>query len=54
MFLTLLPADTVRLKARITAAIVIVTPDMLKTVLSEFFYRMDVIRVSADGHIEPL
>lgn len=53
-FLIYQPADIVKLKTRITAAIKTVTPDMLKKVWDEFRYRMDIVHISGGGHIKHL
>ena len=40
------------LQERIIAAVKSVTPDMLQRVWSELDYRIDVCRVTREGHIE--
>lgn len=48
------PANIEKLKEKITAAIQTATPEMLLRVWDEFKCRVDVIQVSAGGHIEHL
>jgi len=47
-----LPATVDELQERITAAVKSVMPFMLQRVWSELDYRIDVCRVTKEGHIE--
>ena len=54
MYVPLLPTNLVEIRQRITTALQTVTQDMLQRVLEELKYRIDVCRVSGEGHIEHL
>ena len=47
-----LPVNVDKLQERITAAVNLVTPDMLQRVWPELDYRIDIYRVTKGEHIE--
>ena len=54
VFVPPFPANIEEMKQRITAALEIVTKDMLQRVWHELEYRLDVCRVTGGAHIEHL
>ena len=54
VFVPPFPANIEEMKQRITAALEIVTKDMLQRVWHELEYRLDVCRVTGGAHIEYL
>ena len=52
VYVPLLPATVDELQERITAAVNSVQPNTLQRVWSELDYRIDVCRVTNEGHIE--
>jgi hypothetical protein len=49
-----MPSDLPQLRQRIVEAVAAIDRQMLQRVWQEFDYRIDICRVTKDGHIEPL
>jgi hypothetical protein len=52
VFVPPLPANVAELRIQITAAVVEVTPEMLRSVWQDIDYRWDVCRITNGSHIE--